>query len=193
RREDVPPAEAKVAEAQASLDDVKNQLQMWESVSDKRAVSVDEVARKRFAVRVLGSRLAAAQAELAQLKAGAWAPDIAIAQAEVQSAEAQAQSADAEAAGAAAEVNETQAELDRHLIKAPVDATVLQVKVRPGEYAQPGPLATPLMLLGDTDTLVARVDVDENDAWRVRAEAAAVGVVRGNPSLKTDLKFRRIE
>jgi hypothetical protein len=67
------------------------------------------------------------------------------------------------------------------------------VKVRVGEYAQPGPLATPLMLMGNVDELVVRVDVDENDAWRVRPDAKAFAFVRGNPDLKTPLKFLRIE
>jgi hypothetical protein len=34
-----------------------------------------------------------------------------------------------------------------------VDCVVLQVKTRPGEYAQPGPLATPLMIVGSLDSL----------------------------------------
>src|SRR5688572_17226025 len=49
------------------------------------------------------------------------------------------------------------------------------------------------MLLGNTKTLHVRVDVDENDAWRVRADAKATGYVRGNRDLRTDLKFVRIE
>jgi hypothetical protein len=49
------------------------------------------------------------------------------------------------------------------------------------------------MLLGNTDVLVVRVDVDENDAWRVKEEAEAVAYVRGNADLKTPLKFVRIE
>src|SRR5207249_7949900 len=55
------------------------------------------------------------------------------------------------------------------------------------------PLATPLMLLGDTEHLHVRVDVDENDAWRIKPNAAAVAQVRGNSSLSTPLKFVRIE
>jgi hypothetical protein len=49
------------------------------------------------------------------------------------------------------------------------------------------------MLLGDVDTLYVRVDVDENDAWRVRKDAPAMAFVRGNADLKTPLKFVRVE
>jgi hypothetical protein len=52
---------------------------------------------------------------------------------------------------------------------------------------------TPLMVLGDIDTLHVRVDIDENDAWRLRKEAPAIAYVRGNRELHTDIKFVRLE
>src|SRR6185436_8548510 len=59
--------------------------------------------------------------------------------------------------------------------------------------AQAGPLGTPLIVLGDTRRMHVRVDVDENDAWRIRPDAAAEASLRGNSSLKTPLTFVRIE
>ena len=41
--------------------------------------------------------------------------------------------------------------------------------------------------------LHVRVDIDENDAWRVRSHALAMGFVPGNPDLKTSLQFQRLE
>jgi HlyD family secretion protein len=67
------------------------------------------------------------------------------------------------------------------------------VNIRLGEFAQAGVLQTPLMLLGNVERLHVRVDVDENDAWRVRSEAPAVAFVRGNRELKTPLQFVRTE
>ncbi len=78
-------------------------------------------------------------------------------------------------------------------VTAPVEGEVLQVNLRLGEFAQAGPLATPLMLLGNVDELHVRVDVDENDAWRVSNTAAATAFVRGNPQLSTHLRIVRIE
>ena len=179
RPEDAPPAEARVREAEAMLADQKEQLELWNSVQDKRAVSAEDMIKKRFAVQTAEARLNAAKAELDLLKAGAWKHDIAVAEVEVASAEA-----------ARAQV---EAEIERRTIKAPVDGEVLQVKVRPGEYAMTGVLATPLMLLGGTEELYVRVDIDENDAWRVNGKAPAVAFVRGNPMLKTNLTFVRIE
>src|SRR5829696_4790897 len=140
-------AAANVATANATLADVKNQLELWQAVTDTRAVSKDELDRKRFAVQIQEAKLAQAQAD-------------------VQSAEAQ--------------VKATQIEMDRRVVKAPVDGELLQVKVRLGEYAPTGSLSQPLMLIGNTKLLHVRVDVDENDAWRVRADAPATGYVRGN-------------
>jgi multidrug efflux pump subunit AcrA (membrane-fusion protein) len=101
--------------------------------------------------------------------------------------------AQAQLEAAQAQVAVTEAELDRHTIKAPTDGTILQVKVRPGEYAMAGVLQTPLMVLGDVETLHVRVDVDENDAWRLHAGAPATAYVRGNRDLHAALTFVRVE
>ena len=49
------------------------------------------------------------------------------------------------------------------------------------------------MLLGDTKFLHLRVDIDENDAWRVRPGASALAFIRGNPDLNAPLQFERFE
>jgi multidrug efflux pump subunit AcrA (membrane-fusion protein) len=179
RPEDIPPAEAKVAEAKAQLADAKDQLETWQSVPDKRAVSAEDVNRKKFAVDAADARLKQAEAALALLKAGSWKPDIEIAKADVAAAEAQVQA--------------TQTEVDRRTVRAPVAGQILQVKIRLGEYAPAGVLAQPLMLMGDVNTLVVRVDIDENDAWRLKNDQPARAYLRGNSELWTDVKFVRVE
>ena len=49
------------------------------------------------------------------------------------------------------------------------------------------------MVLGDDTRLHVRVDVNENDAWRIEAGAPAIAYIRSNPDLKTSLQFERIE
>ncbi|ABE61815.1 conserved hypothetical protein [Nitrobacter hamburgensis X14] len=83
--------------------------------------------------------------------------------------------------------------LSRYTVTAPVNGLVMQVKIRVGEFATTGVLDPPLMVLGDDVRLHVRVDVDEQQAWRVKQEAPAVAFVRGNPDLKTSLKFERLE
>jgi len=112
-------------------------------------------------------------------KAGAWAPDLQIARTQV---------AQAEAAAHQDEVN-----IERLTTRAPIEGTILQNKVRLGQYAQCGPLNEPLMILGSVSPLHVRVDVDEHDALRVREGAPAVGSPRGNGSLRVPLQFVRFE
>lgn len=179
RPEEIPPAAARVTAAESVLADLKNQVALWESVTDRRAVSAEELARKKFAATAAEARVAEARAQLALLKAGTWTQDLEVARADLAEAEAQ--------------VRASEADLERHTIRAPVDGTVLQVNVRAGEFAPAGVLATPLMLFGGTERFHVRVDVDENDAWRFRAGAPAVAYVRGNRELKTDVKFEWVE
>jgi len=94
---------------------------------------------------------------------------------------------------AKAQVEQTQIEIERRTVRALVPGQILQIKTRLGEFAQGGVLATPLMLLGNDTQLHVRVDIDENDAWRFRSGAQALAYVRGNPDLKTPLRFERLE
>lgn len=178
RAEDLPPLRAREAAARAALDEARLRLALAESVTDERAVSVEDRARRRTAVESAEALRADAAAELARLEAGAWAPDLAVARARV---------AAAESALAAAET-----ELERLSVRAPIDGTVLQVDVRAGEFADTN-ARDPLLVLGDLARLHVRVDLDESDAWRFVPGAAARAFVRGNPALATDLVFVRVE
>lgn len=100
---------------------------------------------------------------------------------------------EAEAASATAQVEQLKIEIDRRTIKAPVAGRILQINMRLGEFAQSGVVNPPLIVLGSTARLYLRVNIDENDAWRVRADAPAMASVRGNPDMKTPLKFERFE
>jgi len=179
RAEDLPPAAARLAASEAQLEDFKNQVALWESVADKRAVTVEELQRKKYAVQAQEARVAEMKAARALLLAGAWKPDLQVAEAEVAAAEAQ--------------VQQTESEIARLTVRAPTRGVVLQVNLRAGEFAPSGALQTPLLLFGRLDRIHLRVDVDENDAWRFRKDAAAVAFVRGNRELKTELKFERVE
>lgn len=98
------------------------------------------------------------------------------------------------ALGAArAQVEQLNIELARRTVRAPVAGRVLQINIRVGEYAQSGSLNPPLMLFGNDRTLYLRVNVDQDDAWRVRATAPAMAFIRGNPALKVPLKFVRFD
>lgn len=179
RPEQIPPARAKLAEAESLLQDAEDQLSTWEQVTDRRAVREEEINRRRFAVAVSRSRVEQAKSDLALLEAGTWAPDITVAEQEVALADSQ--------------VRQIETEIERRTVRAPVDGTLLQVNIRIGEFAQSGRLSTPLMLLGGTSTLHVRVDVDEHESWRVRPDRPARFYVRGNKDINGPLTFVRFE
>lgn len=147
RKADLARAKAGLVEARAVLNDSESLSKLVEPLVERRAVSDEEVLRRRNTLRISRARLGNAEAE-------------------VQQAEALLAS--------------TQTKLDLLIVRAPVDGEVLQVNIRPGEFAQAGFLTTPLMLLGNLDSLHVRVDIDENDAWRFDRHSRAVAYLRGN-------------
>ena len=179
RPEEIPTAEARVKEAKAAYEDARVQYQNWQRIEDPHAVSAEEMSRRKYAVEAADAKVKEAESDLALLKAGSWTPDIEIAQAETAAAQAQ--------------VDQTKIDIDRLTVRAPVNGRVLQVKIRKGEYAPSGVLQTPLMLVGNVDRLHVRVDVDENDAWRVKPGSEAIAYVRGNRELHTPLTFVQVE
>lgn len=179
RAEDLPPAQARVRQAEASLEDLRKQIARWESVADKRAINEDDLAQKRSALQVAEAKFEEAGSALRLLEAGAFRPDVEVARAEADAAKAQ--------------IASLEIEIERRVVRAPTDGQLLQVKIRKGEYATAGALAAPLLVLGAVEPLHVRVDVDENDAWRVKQGTPAEAFVRGNRDIKTALQFVRIE
>jgi multidrug efflux pump subunit AcrA (membrane-fusion protein) len=153
-------AGAAVDEALASLEDARAQYALVRHVGDQRAVSTDDVQKRRNAELL-------AKARLDSVRAAVVAAD--------------------------ADVKLTQAEIERLTVRSPIDGEVMQVNIRPGEFAQTGVLSPPLMLLGNLDRLYVRVNIDENDAWRFRPQTRAAASMRGNRDLRTDLTFVRVE
>src|SRR5499433_493517 len=170
RPEELPPLEAKVTEAQALLADAEVQVRLIESVSDSRAVKKEDVLRRRHNYEAAEARLAQTEKDLALTKAGAWGPDLEIARTQVAQAEAA--------------VHQDEVNIERLTTRAPIEGTILQNKVRLGQYAQCGPLNEPLMILGSVTPLHVRVDVDEHDALRVGEGVPAAGSPRGNGALR---------
>jgi RND family efflux transporter MFP subunit len=103
------------------------------------------------------------------------------------------QKAEATVAQARANLLAAQTDLERLTVRAPVDGQVMQLNVHLGEFAQTGALQTPLILFGNIDPVYVRVDVDENEAWRVRSNARVIGYLRGNREVSTALQFVRFE
>jgi RND family efflux transporter MFP subunit len=86
-----------------------------------------------------------------------------------------------------------QTTLERMTIRSPIAGEVLQSKARVGEFAPAQVLTSPLMILGSVSPLAVRVDIDENDAWRVSSGGQASANLRGNSAISFPLTFVRFE
>lgn len=103
------------------------------------------------------------------------------------------EAARAEAETARARVRAAHVTLDRLTVRAPIDGRVLKINVRAGEYVTAEPSVDPLLLLGNDRPLHVRVQIDENDVWRLNTSAPAEAVVRGNREMRFPLTFVRVE
>jgi HlyD family secretion protein len=112
-------------------------------------------------------------------------------------ARARLASAQAQLAAAQSRRGSASTELARHIVYAPISGEVLDVEIRPGEFAsaggQGGNSATPYIQLGETQPLYVRVDVDENEAARIADSANAVISPRGQADKRVPVSFVRIE
>jgi HlyD family secretion protein len=197
RREELPPLEAKVAEARANLEDKFALFERTKRENDSGVGARELLDTRRMAVDVAKAQLRGAEAALELSRAGAWKYDLALARAAL--AQADAQHA------------QTRTELDRLRVAAPrvrapsanraiepipeadlVRFRVLQVNVRPGEFVSAAP-GSPIVVLGTVGRLNVRVDIDENDIGRFKPGAKGTAAPRGDPATKYDLTFVRVE
>ncbi len=161
-------AETARSQIEAALVSLKNQqvqFSFYDQLTDKRAVSRQAYEQSYYAMREAEEQLKVAEAML----------------------------------------GEVEANLARSLICAPIDGEVLQVNIHVGEVApnispiNPQtviPYAStsyPLILLGRTEPLSLRIDIDEEDSWRYQKGAAATAFVRGNSHIHFPLQFVRVE
>lgn len=100
---------------------------------------------------------------------------------------------EAKVASAEFSVKALATQLDLHTVRSPIDGQVLQVKIKKGEIASSQNSTASLMVVGSLKPLNIRVDVDENDAWRVKHGAKGKAFLRGNTEVSFDLQFVKFE
>jgi len=107
-------------------------------------------------------------------------------------AEAQVSAARAQLAASETAMKRVSLLIDRLTVRAPRDGNVLQVNLRAGEYAATSPKSA-AMIIGDTDRLQVRADIDEQNAIRIREGQKAFGYLKGDPTVTFPLEFVRVE
>jgi HlyD family secretion protein len=123
------------------------------------------------------------QSELAKMKAGVSAFQLAQAEAEIHQIEARLKSLDTQ--------------LEESVLRSPIDGLVLKINIHPGEFislfnpVRDDTTSTPVVV--GAQNLQIRVDVDETDISRISEDCEAMAILRGDPLKSFFLKFNRIQ
>jgi len=172
--------------ARAEKDDATDVVRIASGLNSGDTISAREITRRRNVLRTAeakyaeaSARLALAQANLALYDEANGGANITIELAAIEQARASLQLA--------------QTDLDLRTVRAPIDGEVLRVNINPGEFALAGALAQPLIVMGRTDPMHVRIDVDEADIARYRQGARATATTRGDAVRKLQLSFVRAE
>ncbi len=189
RAEELPPLRAKVAEAEANLQDQNKMYDRLRKLSTT-VISEDELSRREMGVEVAKAQLLKAKADIALQESGAWKFDRVIAGSAVKQMQTL--------------VEQTKIELTRLTVNAPrllwddaksaepTEFKVLQISVRPGEYVSTLQ-GQSLIVLGHVGKLNVRVDIDENDIGRFRPNLSGYAQPRGNATVMFPIEFVRVE
>lgn len=178
RPEEVPVKEAMENEAKANLAQRRRDLDRIGRLYQRGAATEVERDDAQAGLEVAQAQVKKAQAELDLLKAGAWESDVRMSEAAVQRA--------------AAEVEHVKTEIELLKVKAPIAGRILKIDVRPGEFVAT-PSSEALIVMGATDTLHVRVDIDEQDIPRFEPGTSAIAQLRGGFERSIELDFVRIE
>ena len=172
-------------------------VKVWDRVEEGRPLFTldDRDLRARLAVNEANATVAAAtlgrlRDQLARLR-GVSDPR-AVSAEEVRTRENDVAVAHAQLDAARAQVGHNRVQLSRLTVRAPRAGTILQVNVRPGEFATVAPRVA-AMLLGDLTQLQVRADVDEQNAARLQPGQAATAYLKGDTRHPIELTFVRIE
>ncbi len=170
---DVPTAEAAVEEAKAHFLDAEVAYRRSETLFERNAVAAQDRDHDRYAFLANKATLARNEADLNRIKV-TWQKDKAVYAAAAEQARSQVES--------------TQINLERLVVRALVDGEVLQVHVRPGQYA--GLVWNePLIVLGDIHELHVRVDIDEQDLPYFAQRSLAIATLKGRPQVRFPLTY----
>ncbi|MDX2036529.1 MAG: efflux RND transporter periplasmic adaptor subunit [Isosphaeraceae bacterium] len=178
RPEDVPPLQAALDEALARYESAKYSATRTKNLYERGIAPIQDWDNDRFLEAAASAAVEKAKADLDRMKAGTWKEDLIVSRAAVDQARAQVES--------------IQVGIDRLTVRALARGEVLQVHVRPGQYAAVA-WNEPLIVLGDVETLHVRVDIDENDLARFQSSRPATARLRGIPDTEFELAWVKTE
>jgi HlyD family secretion protein len=175
-----------VEAARAEKDDATDVVRIASNLNSGDTISAREITRRRNLLRTAeakyaeaSARVALAQANLALYDEAKGGANITIERAAIEQARASLRLA--------------QTDLELRTVSAPIDGEVLRVNINPGEFALAGAVTQPLIVMGRTDPMHVRIDIDEADISRYHQGARATASLRGDAARKLQLSFVRAE
>lgn len=176
--QDIATAQAAVDEARAKSRDAEINFGRTSRLHGRDVSSNSDYDRDRNLMDAAKAALARTEADLKRIRI-TWEKDIQVNRAQVAQAESMR--------------DETKIDIDRCIVKALADGEVLQVNVRPGQYAA-SVWKEPLIVVGDVKTLNVRVDIDEQDVPFFDEHAEAFATLKGRPGYRFNLyKLVKVE
>ena len=139
---------------------------------DDGDVSREEMERSRTALENAEKRSRAQLERFNVVNAGARADELAKADAAIRLAESQEREFDTQIAEAEARVRQAEASLDKTVIRSPITGVVLRKRLKGGESVSTDS-PTGIVTVADTSALRIRVDLDERDVAKIRADQNA--------------------
>ncbi len=161
--QDIPTATAAVDEARAKYREAEIVYNRTSQLHERRVSPTSDYDRDRYAFDAAKAALTRAEADLKRIKI-TWEKDIEVARSHVEQMESL--------------VKGTETDIERSTVTALADGEVLQVNVRPGQFAA-SVWKEPLIVLGDVQTLNVRVDIDEQDVPYFDPKADAIATLKG--------------
>jgi multidrug resistance efflux pump len=173
RQESVVPLEKEVEHKQVLVDKAEDRLNRLSKLLQSKSINESEYLTAKFDLKLAEADLSRSMAELDLIKSGAWESDVLVAKAEV--------------AKALANLDRLKLELDRCVIKSPIDGTILDIKVSQGEFISPEDEA---VIIGKTDILYVEASFDEQFIADFDFANRTVMVIKGNEA-KYELNYVR--
>ena len=167
---DIATYEAAVEESRAKVNDTEAASARTERLYQRQMGTASDYDKDRYAFAAAKANLSKAIADLNRLKV-TWEADKQVSKAAVAMADAQLES--------------TKINLDRLVVRALGDGEILQMNVRPGQYAV-SMFNQALVVIGDSRRLHVRVDIDENDVPLFNLNSRAIATLKGRPSVAFD-------
>jgi len=175
-----------VEAARAEMDDAADVVRIASNLNSGNTISAREITRRRNVLRMAEAKYAEASARLSLAQANLALYDEAMGGANITIELAATEQA-------RASLRLAQTDLELRTVSAPIDGEVLRVNINTGEFALAGTVAQPLIVMGQTDPMHVRIDIDEADISRYRHGARAIASLRGDSVRKLQLSFVRAE